>query len=104
MAVKDMFAKRPRKPVEPPVKVTVTFEMDEKTAKLFLQSSIERVINTSISIIENVDGENVDINLEDWNEWKPVVCSMWNAIHDAVFRVKSGIPPSERSFTLRKGD
>lgn len=87
-----------------PIQITLTFEMDEATARLFLQSSIERVINTSIACIERPNLEWRDINLEDWEEWKPVVCSLWNAVHDAVYRSKASMPPSDTKFALRKGE
>ena len=113
--MKDMFAKVRKAKDKPPQKtvtVTLSFEMDEKTAKLFLQSSIERVINTSIQMIETVERipnsaelfPHTSVNLEDWAEWKPAVCMMWNAIHDAIFRTRSDLPPSDRTYTITKGD
>ena len=95
------------KPEAKTVTVTVQFEMDERTAKLFLQSSIERVINTSIGIIEqdrNAHDENQYINLEDWNEWKPVVQSIWIALHDKVYRFLGDIEDDRRVCILRKGE
>lgn len=91
---------------EKKVQITLTFEMDERTAKLFLQSSIERVINTSIRMLDKCADNEEDqyINLEDWNEWKPVLCSMWTAMHDALFRSFSSMPASGRTWTLRKGE
>lgn len=86
------------------IRVTISFDMDEITARLFLQSSIERVINTSIGCITKPDLELRDINLEDWDEWKPVVCSMWNAMRDAIYRCKNNMPMNETTFTLRKGE
>lgn len=88
------------------VQVTVTFQMDERTAKLFQQSSIERVINTSINMIERHAKNAGDqyINLEDWQEWKPVIVSMWVALHDGVFRFFRGMESNTEPFSLRKGD
>lgn len=84
--------------------VTVTFKMDERTAKLFMQSAIERVINTSTRMIERPNLEDRDINLEDWQEWKPIVVSLWGALHDAIYRDKAGMPANTEAFTLTKGD
>lgn len=86
------------------ITVTVTFKMDERTAMLFMQSAIERVINTSVRCIEKPDLEVRDINLEDWQEWKPVVCSMWGALHDAIYRSKASMPANEQPYQLSKGD
>jgi len=87
------------------VKVSVTFEMDERTARLFLQSSIERVINTSMEIVGKAQKlDHSGCNLDDWDEWKPVVTGMWSAMHDKVYRVLSDTPDDGRVFTLRKGD
>lgn len=86
------------------ITVSVTFKMDERTARLFMQSSIERVINTSMRCVEKPDLEVIDINLEDWQEWKPVVCSMWNALHDAIYRSKAGMAANEEAYRLTKGE
>jgi hypothetical protein len=109
-----MFDKKdkPVRAVPKTVPVTLSFEMDEKTAKLFLQSSIERVINTTLRVLEHANSitptpdafENAGINEEDWLEWKPVICSMWSAMHDAVYRKMADMEPSDRTFELRKGD
>lgn len=99
-----LLDRKPSKPAPKTVKVQLTFEMDEKTAKLFLQSAIERVINTSINLAEKSEHEDAYINVEDWIEWKPVVTSMWTAMHDAVYRSLSNIEQSDRVFTLHKGD
>lgn len=86
------------------MKVTLSFEMDEKTAKLFLTSALERVINSSIACIEKSNHDFASVNLEDWDEWKPICTTLWVALHDAVYRSKLGIEPSETVFELRKGD
>lgn len=85
-------------------KFTITFEMDEKTEKLFLQSALERVINTSMRIVDLADADDDSINLSDWEEWKPIVVTFWIAMHDAVIRARHSMPPSENNFTLIKGD
>lgn len=88
------------------MKVVVEFEMDERTANLFLQSSIERVINTSIDMIEKINDPS-GVNLEDWDEWKPLVCGMWIALHDSVFKemmLREGKTTTPRvAYTLRAG-
>lgn len=85
------------------MKVTLSFEMNEGTAKLFLISALERVINTSMKIVLQSSGDG-DINHDDWEEWKPIVVTFWTAMHDAVYRAKQGLPPSPTIFTLTKGD
>lgn len=86
------------------MKITLNFEMDDKTAKLFLQSSIERVINTSMRmVLDNPDNDS-GVNYEDWEEWKPVILTFWIAAHDAVVRNNHSMGQSENVFTLQKGD
>lgn len=48
-------------------------------------NSIERVINTTISILERIDGkckgtlaEDVNVNLDDWHNLKTTVVYWWN--------------------------
>jgi hypothetical protein len=86
------------------VHLSVSFEMDKRTRNLFLESAIERVINTSIKIVESSEDDDAWINLEDWQEWKPVIVSIWIALHDAAYRHANGMPQNERLFTLHKGD
>lgn len=85
-------------------RITLSFDLDDKTAKLFLQSSLERVINTSVKLVETTDLGDTDVNLEDWREWKPVVVTFWNVAHDAIFRMQSDLAPDGRVFALKKGD
>lgn len=90
------------------MKITLNLEMDDQTAKLFLHSAIERVINSSLRIIENQEGYNehefTGYNLEDWREWKPIIVCLWCAIHDAVYRQKNDLPESDQTFVLTKGE
>jgi hypothetical protein len=86
------------------VKVTVTFELDEATARLITGYSVERVINTSMGLITRPDLGLRDANLEDWEECKPVSVAMWNAVRDAVFREKASITETGAPWLLRKGE
>lgn len=103
----SMTAKRKEKTIQ----VTCVFEMDERTAKLFLQSSIERVINTSIQIIhEAPEQEHSWVNLEDWNDWRQVIVSIWTGLHNKIFRelsdeaFKKAVADTQPIIQLRKGD
>lgn len=88
------------------MKVTVTFEIPEETARLFRQSSIERVINTSLTLMRynNADKHpDWTVNHEDWQEWKPVVVSMWQGVSDAIYRESIKMEPNEHAWLIMKG-
>ena len=73
-----------------------TIKLDDKTAKLTLQSSIERVINCSIGCIEPVLHRKVNnrqdweeeasCNLEDWEEWKWPIVHLFNAVRNCAIQ------------------
>jgi len=76
------------------MKVTVTFEVTEQAARLLLDNSIERVINTTMSILDECDDSSdgapeVIVNRDDWFRCKGPVVNMWNGIRDGVFRAKN---------------
>lgn len=79
------------------MRVTVTFEVNAKTAKLISECSLERVINTSMGLIEGIEGiteddakaDRVDTNIQDWKDCKLVASTLWNALRDGVFRYKN---------------
>ena len=56
----------------------------QRIDRILLENSVERVINTSIRLIKKVplttaaDHEDVSVNLEDWEELKPIVVALWN--------------------------
>jgi len=85
-------------------KVTITFELDEVAERLFLQSVVERVISTSMAIVERSTHDDSEINIEDWLEWRPIVVTFWAAVHDEVYRYKRKMSSSNRVYLLRKGD
>lgn len=43
-----------------------------------LSNSIERVINTTISILMHSKHPDADMNLEDWLELKEITVDLWN--------------------------
>jgi len=89
------------------VKVTVTFEVSEATEKLVLQCSLERVINTSIKLIDGIECEKddaaidqIDTNLNDWTDCKYAASHLWNALRDGVFRAKTGEMKQVRDWEI----
>lgn len=95
-----------------PIQLTLSIEIDEKTAKLFLQSSLERVFNTAIRVndefavsptpMSDYIRELIAISNDDLTEWKPVAFSMWNALHDAIFRHNANMPIADKPYVIRK--
>lgn len=67
---------------------------EERRDRHLLENSIERVINTTIKILEGYDltdaseeeGENVFMNLEDWNALKWTVVHVWNEARNEAFK------------------
>ena len=57
------------------------------------ENSIERVINTTITILENLNHDRlskrvrelIDTNLQDWNELKSVTTWIWDAERNRIF-------------------
>ncbi len=97
------------------IKVLVEFELDEQTDVFFRSSSIERVINTSMGILEDSQEMNADINYSDWSEWKPVIVAMWQGVWNALFietfpenraaaKQRALEEHLSRSYVLRKGN
>lgn len=74
------------------MKVTMRMDVSDKAAKATLENSIERVINTTLAILE--DGEHSGV-LEDWLESKQVIVDLWRSLQDALFRRANGLPEQE---------
>jgi len=60
--------------------------------RALFDNSVERMINTTIRILEEVAPkarsnlkELVEMNLQDWTELKPHVVRCWNEARDAAF-------------------
>lgn len=57
------------------------------------ENSIERVINTTIAILEQIPADRMskrvrellDTNLQDWNELKSVTTWIWNEERNRIF-------------------
>lgn len=87
------------------MKVTLTFEMDKGTAKFFTQNALERVINSSIEIIEDHNvHEWSTVNLEDWEEWKPILTTFYAAMQNAAFCSLNNIENTNTEYVLKKGE
>jgi hypothetical protein len=103
------------------IKILVEFELDSRTDQFIRESSIERVINTSMDMVGSIaenDRENEDaqVNYEDWVECKPIITTMWKAVWNALYIETYPRPEKEaeyeralanhlnRSYELRKGE
>jgi hypothetical protein len=51
-----------------------------------LENSIERVINTTMRILDTSTHEDSDINYDDWNALKWTVVTIWNDARNNVFK------------------
>ena len=80
------------------MKVTVTFEVRDDTDTVTARNSLERVINTTVRILSEIDpagvkdeyAEELQVNIEDWEVCKPIAVGLWNALRDGCFRMKLG--------------
>lgn len=65
-------------------------DLDKNERRLLLDNSIERVINTSIQIIERSRHEDADMNLEDWKALKWLTVKLWNDARNEAFKKNQG--------------
>lgn len=68
-------------------------ELTYKEENLILQNSVERVINTSVELVDSIDAkeddalnDRVETNLGDWEELKWLVVKLWNDARNEVFK------------------
>jgi hypothetical protein len=62
--------------------------------RLLLENSIERVINTTLQILESVDDqylplylqEYLDINIQDWRSLKSATVEVWNDARNEAYK------------------
>ena len=69
-------------------RIRLTAQQREERA--ISENSIERVINTTIQLLEGVrDREHREelrgINMLDWDELKPIVVRLWNEERNRIF-------------------
>jgi len=58
-----------------------------------LENSIERVINTSLRLVEKYAEKDEDfmVNIEDWEALKSLTCKLWNDARNEVFKEANGM-------------
>jgi hypothetical protein len=64
--------------------------LDKHERKLLLDNSVERVINTSIKIIEQTNHEDAGMNLDDWYTLKLLTVKLWNNARNEAFIANQG--------------
>jgi hypothetical protein len=69
-----------------------------------MENSIERVINTSIGQVINLDNEDANINFNDWHHLKWPVVSVWNNLRDAIFRIRNNMEPAAEPYLINGRD
>ena len=87
-----------------PKKITLTFEVDRPTDEAIRQSSIERVINCSMDLVGELKDDRASRNYEDCEEFKPVICTIWNAVWNALFietYPSTTVEENDRKMTLK---
>lgn len=63
-------------------------ELTPREEELLLNNSVERVINTSVRLVEKYAKRDEDqwLNLEDWKELKYLVVNLFNDARNEVFK------------------
>lgn len=56
-----------------------------RAERILLNNLVERVINTSVRIIERAQHEDAMMNIEDWETCKSIVVQLWNEARDRAF-------------------
>jgi hypothetical protein len=60
-------------------------ELDKAERRLLLDNSIERVINTSMKIVERSRHEDASMNYDDWEALKSLTVKLWNNARNDAF-------------------
>lgn len=63
--------------------------MTPREEKLILTNSIERIINMTITILEETDHRWIDVNLDDWNKIKSTIVHLWNGKVEEILRKRA---------------
>jgi hypothetical protein len=65
-------------------------DLSKVEEELLLNNSIERVINTSMRLVEDYAGKDEDqwINLEDWKALKHLTVKLFNDARNEVFKAR----------------
>jgi hypothetical protein len=58
---------------------------EQRFEKQICMNSIERVINTTIRILERSAHEDAGMNLDDWLDLKQVTVKIWNEERNRIF-------------------
>lgn len=85
-------------------------QMSEYERNLF-DNSIERVINTTIRILEHLPvanlsehvQEDIDINIQDWNDLKKTVVHWWNEARNEAFKKYNDQILTAKPLTAEEG-
>lgn len=86
--------------------IILKFDVDPRTDSYIRACSVERVINSSMGLIEDIplphDNEDVITgNLSDWDEMKPIVLAMYRAVWDALY-IETYSPENGPNWKERK--
>jgi len=74
------------------MKLVLLVDIPDKVAKNVSECAIERVINQTLSILDDVDHPYGSVNESDWNFSKSPVVTLWTRLQDAIFRQHNGLP------------
>jgi len=74
------------------MKLVLLVDIPDKVAKTVSECAIERVINQTLSILDDVDHPYRAVNESDWQFCKSPVINLWCRLQDAIFRQHNGLP------------
>lgn len=82
------------------LKVEMRFSLEETEVYRLTSSSIERVFNTAIRIIQKSRHPDAIISEDDLTELKRLNVDLWKRAQDAVFRAVNNMEPQDFDVTL----
>jgi hypothetical protein len=77
------------------MKLHLTIEITDREAELISEASIERVVNTTIGILDRSRHPEADACGTDWRDHKRTVIALWHRLQGAIFRVQNKLPPQD---------
>ena len=82
------------------------FELTPKEEQAIRTCSVERMINTTIRLVNRLRysnkasiAEDAQVNWQDWHDHKALVVKLWDEAREEVFRSYTNPDPSLRSVS-----
>jgi hypothetical protein len=67
------------------MKIQLEIELTEREAKILCSHSLERVINSSVTVAHSSRNQDAGTVIDDWLLLKPLAVRLWGAAHNSIF-------------------